>query len=243
MFLKRKLEKAWQNPKRDTMERIEIMQMTRTGVERDLKFYLAFSGLELDELKKDEIILDVGAGAANFAKEAGQKGVSVVALDNTYRLPEGRLMLKDEKFFEKVQRIMKGKKQEIPLALAILAEALPFRDEQFDRLFYIYSAFNYSMSAKQAKKIFDEGLRVLRPEGKMHIYPIFRDSKSGDFSLNGNNEEGTISREFFDYVSSIESAGIIETEKLYPEVKTLYRDIAGEQEQKKYYMKVEKLRR
>ncbi len=245
MSLERKLNKALGDPARSDQDKMDIYNILDSGTERDLKFYMAFSGLDPDKLGKNELVLDVGSGAANFVKEARDNGIAAIALDRKYTMPEGVLMLKNERFFEKVRRIMRGEKQKIPPALAALAEELPFRSEQFIRLFYIYSAFNYVRSAEQAKKIFDEGLRILKHGGSMHIYPINHNYKSDRYSLLSellnDDENERVSEEFFRYVTMIEKAGRIRTKKAYPEVTSIYRDETGEQELYRYCMTVEKL--
>lgn len=245
MSLERKLNKVLRDPARGDQDKLDICNILTSGTERNLKFYLDFSGLKLDKLGKNELVLDIGSGAANFVKEARNNGIAAIALDKKYIMPEGVLMLKNERFFEKVRRIMRGEKQSIPPALAALAEELPFRSEQFTRLFYIYSAFSYVRSAEQAIKIFDEGLRVLKHGGSMHIYPINHDYESDSYSLLSkllNDEENErVSEEFFRHVAMIEEAGRIRTEKAYPGVTSIYRDETGEQELYRHYMAVEKL--
>jgi ubiquinone/menaquinone biosynthesis C-methylase UbiE len=143
--------------KRDAQEALDG-QIKR----RNFYDYIIRLNLNEDDLR-EKSILDVGAGEANFAKQAKMKGISVTALDTIYSLKEGR---------ERFRNIsLEGY---LPDAVAGTTQEMPFKNEKFDLLTYMFSSFYYAKSEEDLRDGLNEGLRVLKKGGKMMIYPCWR---------------------------------------------------------------------
>lgn len=117
-------------------------------------------------------ILDVGAGAAIFAKDSKNKGVSAIGFDPIYLFKRGR------RIFREV-----GTKKELPQGMAGLSHDLPFKDEKFDILTFVYSAFLYADDFESVRKTLEEGLRVLKNDGSLYIYPFWQEIGKDDGSF------------------------------------------------------------
>ena len=157
----------------------KLIMESETNLERDLRVYLAFFDLTIEDLK-DKKVLDVGSGAGVFAKEARDNEVDIVALDPLYSLREGRDVLYDmqdklekrktRKFF---QRLFNISRENNINAVAGFGEVLPFKDEKFDIILNLFSAFHYCRTPEILRKNFEEQLRVLSSGGKLLITPIW----------------------------------------------------------------------
>ena len=158
-------------------------------VDRGLKHYLAMFDLQVDDLKGRRI-LDIGAGSANFSKDAKKEGIDVTAIDPLYKYKEGRNLIKDYKYveenrlekFHRVLSMLSRKKGFLPNAVAALGEQLPFRDESFDMVCSIYSSFHYATTPEIIYRNFEEQLRVLTKGGSLYTFPV-RKSKQGNLIL------------------------------------------------------------
>lgn len=157
------IEKKIQEPSLNKLA--QIKGDARYAIENQIQDRSFYDYLSLFNLREKDLrgksILDIGAGEAYFAKQARMKGIRVTALDTMYSLKEGR------KKFRNIT--MEGY---LPDAVAGTAEEMPFKDEEFDVITYLFSSFLYAKSKQDVEDGVKEGLRVLKKEGKMLIYPF-----------------------------------------------------------------------
>jgi len=130
------------------------------------KEYCAVFDLEPNELK-DKMILDVGSGTReSFSKEAAKYGAKVVSLS-----PELK------KWFKR--RLAKGvifpDKRWQKASVAARAQEMPFAEESFDYVLASWSVPYYSLDEKDGNLSVEEMIRVLKPGGKLGLYPFARE--------------------------------------------------------------------
>lgn len=242
MSIERKLQRIASNTE-NLEEKNAINRMLTTGYERNFAYHLACFGLKSEDLFGKQI-LDIGSGAGIFAKEAKEKGINVTPVDLNYKYESGRVYYKHEFLFQWLKKVMGGKKKNLPQAYAALAKDLPFKDETFDDLFYVYSAFNYARSGSEVTEILAEGLRVLKKGGKMFLYPTEYNKelgKSGIVSCWKSISGTELSRGFYSYLSQLEKRGRVKKEEGSPKFTHALRAKFGEDEPLKSFMKIEKV--
>lgn len=130
---------------------------------------------EADFNNPNALILDLGAGIQQrLAKEAG-----ALHLKSKIISVDPRLGLREEEDLalpstERDMRVV-GRKNPAPRSLAATAEALPFRDGTFERIYALYSVPYYLSHPEEIEATIYEVLRVLRPEGVFRAYPILEE--------------------------------------------------------------------
>lgn len=141
---------------------------------RGLEEYLRFMHLTREDLR-DKKVLDVGAGAANFARDvqAENLGTTVVSLDPSYVLDADTRASK--------RSVAIGWRGEIeadpPNSVAGIAEQTPFADASFDMVLASFSVPEYfplqDMRDYQNRflKTLEEFDRILKVNGEIRIYP------------------------------------------------------------------------
>src|SRR3989339_714820 len=117
---------------------------------RDWPLYSAYCNLERDDLVGKKI-LDIGAGAAEFAKDAKDMGIDVTVVDPIYFSASGRKLLKKEKLGKEIKNFFLNKPKETPGAVAAFGQDLPFRDKNFDVVSSVYSSFYYAKNPEEDK--------------------------------------------------------------------------------------------
>lgn len=99
------------------------------------------------DIKKEDIILDLGSGTGNIALKIARKGAEVVSIDSS---PEG-------------VKIHKKKMPNSKIILGDITKKLPFEGGFFDKIYS--NNVIYTISEKKRKFIFDELYRVIKPGG------------------------------------------------------------------------------
>ncbi|OGF35743.1 hypothetical protein A2468_05195 [Candidatus Falkowbacteria bacterium RIFOXYC2_FULL_46_15] len=182
---------------------------------RDWPLYSAYCNLERDDLVGKKI-LDIGAGAAEFAKDAKDMGIDVTVVDPIYFSASGRKLLKKEKLGKEIKNFFLNKPKETPGAVAAFGQDLPFRDKNFDVVSSVYSSFYYAKSPEDIIKNLDEGLRVLKPGGKMVVFPLLGERLNPEEDKTepklmghypGNKERSHV---FWQHIDKLKSRGDIE---------------------------------
>lgn len=181
----------------------EMMPMMRTCqiLTRDLEDYLHFLNLKENDLVGKKI-LDIGSGAAIFAKEAKQKGIEVTAIDPMYSDSEGR------EYFNTVW----VKENFRPRGIAGVNQELPFKNEKFDTVICMFSSFHYAQSEEDIQRNLTESLRVLRDNGTLYICPVDRDENNNRLSINceSDKQEYKLSEYFFGLLEYLKVEGKID---------------------------------
>lgn len=170
--------------------RTEVADMIKNKiVGRGFREYRKLLGLDENELKGKHI-LDIGAGAARFAKQAAGKGILVTPIDPMYAFPEGQLLYRRQGFRDFLSNLKSsfgklitnsseesetGRNEVAPVAA--VAEKLPFREGSFDLITALCSSFLYAKSPKEMDEDLEEALRVLKPSGKILIWPNASDTE------------------------------------------------------------------
>lgn len=141
------------------------------SVEKRAEFVLGRLGLKWEDLK-DKKILDIGAGPAEVAQAAAKKGIEVISLD--LNLPE----------------------EGVGATKYIIADVhdLPLAGEIFD-LVIAHAAPPASVvgSKEEAKKIFYEVARVLKPGGEFRFGSVTNACLFEEGELFSPEEEETLS--------------------------------------------------
>lgn len=129
-----------------------------------IKIYLNALGMTLEDLR-GKLVLDVGAGYCNFAKECHKyKIAKVISID-----VDQTMFLANLRYMGSVARPIF---REIAGIIASSA-ALPFQDESFN---LVVAHFSVPIFAKTKSEIFstlDEMLRVLAQDGEARIVPYY----------------------------------------------------------------------
>ena len=126
-------------------------------------------------------VLDIGSSSTQrFADEAAKHKVTVVSLSPDLRLKEYRKRIEEHKKNKpKVSRLWSKMQWDShkwkELAIAAVAEDLPFKDNSFDAEVGLMSITNYWQNLDQYKRGFAEIIRTLKPGGKAYLYPITKD--------------------------------------------------------------------
>lgn len=145
--------------------------METNSVETRAEFILGRLGLKWEDLKGKKI-LDIGAGSAEVAQAAAKKGIEVISLD--LNLPE----------------------DPVKVTKYIIADArtLPLISGGFD-LVIAHAAPPASVvgSKDEAKKIFYEAVRVLKPGGEFRFGPVTNACMFEEGELFSPEEEETFS--------------------------------------------------
>ena len=141
---------------------------------RSLEEYVTYTGFPFKELKGKKV-LDIGSSSTQrFADEAAKHKITVVSLSPDLRLKEYRKRLEEHKK-NKPKRSRSYRRKWKELAIAAIAENLPFKDSSFDAEVGLMSITNYWNNMDQYKRGFAEIIRTLKPGGKAYLYPITKD--------------------------------------------------------------------
>lgn len=119
--------------------------------------------LELAEPKKDQKVLDIGAGTGNYSLWMAKNGLQVTAVDQS------------------LEMMKKAKEKAVKDGLSINwmledAHALPFQDGQFDLIVSV-TAIEFM---DQPKYVLMEAMRVLKPNGRLVIGLLTKESPWGE---------------------------------------------------------------
>lgn len=131
------------------------LEYDRRAAKSDIRAQLVPRLVEALELKGDEYALDLATGTGRFARPVTQhlKGGRIVGLD------EALAML----------RVAQAQKEKDPIPTffptAGTAEAFPFRDGVFDRVFTVFALHHFGRPSLTMR----EAHRVLKPGGKFVI--------------------------------------------------------------------------
>ncbi len=118
---------------------------------------------ELAEPKKEQQVLDIGAGTGNYSLWLARKGLNVTAIDQSVEM----------------MKYAKEKAENEGLTIKWMLEdahILPFENEQFDLVISI-TAIEFM---DQPQKVLMEAMRVLKPEGRLVIGLLTKDSSWGE---------------------------------------------------------------
>lgn len=184
------------------IEQKALHQLNNKELSRDLMLYLAYFNLKLDDLRGKRI-LDIGAGAAHFAKDAKYNGVDVTALDPIYMLNAGREKFHKEKFWRRFKRFITKEKKILPAAVAAVGEELPFKDGEFDAITSVYAAYYYTENGNSLRKNMEESLRVLKPGGQLLIYPILYPQMSNVLAIDNKNLQEELNHDFWEILERL----------------------------------------
>ncbi|MCX6766335.1 MAG: class I SAM-dependent methyltransferase [Candidatus Moranbacteria bacterium] len=191
---------------------------------RDFDFYLMALDLKKEDLIENKI-LDIGAGAALFAKEAKKRNIDVTALDPMYGLEDGIEILKNagkKEHKEPVSNIDEQRKRKdwIPKALCAIGKEMPFKDASFDKEICMLSSFFYAEDDRELEDNLNESLRVLKPDGKLLIYPLLPLSVNKNMSVMNqwdiNGSTDALTQEFFRILQDMKRNGAINYSIKYP---------------------------
>jgi SAM-dependent methyltransferase len=131
------------------------------------------SEMEIDAYSlRGKSVLDIGAGRGSFQEQCIRRGIDVIALDPLYRNPSGR-----GNVFKRHLKNPKLRKSKV----AGINETLPFKNCSFDCVLSSYSSFHHlhdnypdrKTRRVMTKKMFEEMLRVLKPDGEARIAGMF----------------------------------------------------------------------
>jgi|GEM_PF-6129628 len=191
---------------------------------RDFDFYLKALDLEEEDLIENKI-LDIGAGAALFAKEAKQRNIDVTAIDPMYGLEDGIEILKTagkEEYSKPATSVDKQRKRKnwLPKALGAIGKEMPFKDAVFDKEICMLSSFFYAEDDQELEDNLNEALRVLKSGGKLLIYPFLPLSVNKNISVMNqwdiNGSTGALTQEFFRILEDMKRSGDINYSIKYP---------------------------
>ena len=191
---------------------------------RDFDFYLRAFDLEEEDLIENKV-LDIGAGAALFAKEAKKRNIDVTVLDPMYGLEDGIEILKTagKKDYDKAAVNIdeqRKRKDWLPKALGAIGKEMPFKDDSFDKEICMLSSFFYAEDDQELEDNLNEALRVLKSGGKLLIYPLLPLSVNKNTSvmnqcdINGSNDE--LTQEFFRILEEMKKDRTINYSIKYP---------------------------
>ena len=191
---------------------------------RDFDFYLRALDLEEEDLIENKI-LDIGAGAALFAKEAKKRNIDVAVLDPMYGLEDGIEILKTAGKKEHNKSAIsideqRQRKDWIPKALGAIGKEMPFKDASFDKEICMLSSFFYAEEDQELEDNLNEALRVLKSGGKLLIYPFLpllvnkNISVMNQWDINGSTD--ALTQEFFRILEGIKRNGAINYSIKYP---------------------------
>lgn len=213
---------------------------------RDLRLYLAYFNLKIDEMRNKKI-LDVGAGAGIFSKHALKKGLDVTPVDPLYFLPEGRDLYEKSTGSSWIERqYMKFMKiqTENPQAFAEIAQNLSFKSKSFDMLFSVYSSYFYELEMSELEKTFNESMRVLKPGGKLFLFPFIDLKSAGIHLLQGDGETfAKPNTDFMNFLREKEKKEEINIELGNPHLESVYNSQAEPDAKNKRYAIIKKLSR
>lgn len=191
---------------------------------RDFYFYLRAFDLEEEDLIENKI-LEIGAGAALFAKEAKRRNIDVTVLDPMYGLEDGIEILKTagKKDYDKAAVSIdeqRKRKDWIPKALGAIGKEMPFKDASFDKEICMLSSFFYAEDNQELEDNLSEALRVLKSGGKLLIYPFLPLSVNKNISVMNqwdiNGSTGALTQEFFRILEDMKKDGVISYSIKYP---------------------------
>lgn len=153
------------SPTVDELEAIRRKAMEHVpSTGRGVKDYEELLGIRPESLR-DRKILDIGAGFANFAREARHYGAEVVSLEP--QDPTDNLAMTPEEKMEFKRALSRGE------IVQGIVQNLPFEDESFDRVFAMVSVPLYLPRQESERTLaFDEMVRVLKPGGEVRIWPV-----------------------------------------------------------------------
>lgn len=191
---------------------------------RDFDFYLRALDLS-EEILAENKVLDIGAGAALFAKEAKQRNINVTVIDPMYGLEDGIDILKTagKRDYNKPITILeeqRKRKNWLPKALSAIGKEMPFKDASFDKEISMLSSFFYAEDDQELEDNLNESLRVLKLGGKLLIYPFLpllvnkNISVMNQWDINGST--GVLTQEFFRILEDMKSDGTINYAINYP---------------------------
>ncbi len=133
----------------------------------DAEYYEEALGIKLEDLKGE--VLDIGgAPKGKFSQEASEKGIKLVTLNPNYHPGRPRGM----NFFE-YMFLLDNSGRNSSRVVAGLAQQLPFKNSQFDYEISVGSVPGYLPEYEsEFRQAFQEMLRVLKPGGKILLFPI-----------------------------------------------------------------------
>lgn len=189
--------------------RKKVEMMSEKVNERSYRMYLQFFNMKPADLK-NKIIFDIGAGLGNFARIARHDGIRLTSIDPIYKIKQKRGIFRKKLGLPPISL---EPDEAGPNAIASWAEELPFKDNSCDLALYNFSAFYYAQTKEELRKIITEGLRVLKPGGKMLIFPF---KKAGTDKailmslIHIRKENPEIHNDFQSIIKELSDEGIIE---------------------------------
>lgn len=163
------------SPEQELMEKKEFWMHVPT-TSRGLDEYVERLGLELESLRH-KVILDVGSGQGQFAKDVKESGIEaeVYSLDPLFASKE-----KQEELGKQTR--ISGDIYKDDKSVAGLGELLPFKDGSFDLVLANYSLPWHADLKEQIADFFSESLRVLKPGGEIRFGPYGISNESPDLA-------------------------------------------------------------
>jgi SAM-dependent methyltransferase len=191
---------------------------------RDFDFYLRALDLEEEDLIEDKI-LDIGAGAALFAKEAKKRNIDVTAINPMYGLEDGIEILKTagkKEYGKSAASVEEQRKRKdwLPKALGAIGKEMPFKNAVFDKEICMLSSFFYAEDNQELEDNLNEALRVLKSGGRLLIYPFLpllvnkNISVMNQWDINGSTD--ALTQEFFRILKDMKRDGAINYSIKYP---------------------------
>lgn len=152
------------------IDRLRVAEGTNL-TDHDLFFYQWYLKFSAEDYQGGKI-LDVGSGFdETFAREAKKKGVEVISLNPA-------LASKTDK--ERRGRSVKKKDSAEVKSVAGLAQELPFKDNSFEAVTSLFSVPRFlEDKTSEYEAAFSEMIRVVKPGGKVYVYPIDREKVEG----------------------------------------------------------------
>ncbi|MBI1974851.1 MAG: class I SAM-dependent methyltransferase [Parcubacteria group bacterium] len=127
-----------------------------------------YLGLDADDFK-NKAVLDLGSGYAMLAQDLAEQGIkNVISLD-PFTVPKESFKPSETDAPKRRGDELRAAKER---AVHGFGEALPFRNDTFDLIVAMYSVPYYTETPQQARVIFWEIWRTLKPGGEARIFPL-----------------------------------------------------------------------
>ena len=128
-----------------------------------------------------------------FAKEVKEMGLKskIVSVDPRLGLSEQEdlSLLKEP---DRKQKRLEGRKNAQPMSVAGISEALPFKENSFDKIYALYSVPYYLKNPQEIQNTLQEMIRTLKSGGTIKAFPVLKEQ----IKIVGNYLDGLPDIEF-----------------------------------------------